>query len=304
MSIETSNSGSANSHTTAPLHTAAPLQLDQLPLMCEVEAVQQLLQSYDFNSDPSKLVIVDLGKPERFVEGHLPHAQQLSPSETLSPAPVPGYLPEASALKSVFARLGIEKDSTVLVYDDEGGGWAGRFIWILDELGYRNYSYINGGYTAWKEEGFELQTGESHLNNGTLNGDFSGSGEHTISLEALLKAIETNQITVWDARSEGEHQGTKANAKRGGRIPNARHYEWTDAMDKSKALRLKPLEQLRQELKSVGIDGTQPIATHCQSHHRSGLTYLIGKLLDFDIKAYSGSWAEWGNRDDTPIDVG
>ena len=72
-------------------------------------------------------------------------------------------------------------------------------------------------------------------------------------------------------------------------------------MDPANNLKLKPLETIREELKAVGISVEKDTVTHCQSHHRSGLTYLLGKLLNFkSMKAYAGSWGEWGNHPDTP----
>jgi thiosulfate/3-mercaptopyruvate sulfurtransferase len=52
------------------------------------------------------------------------------------------------------------------------------------------------------------------------------------------------------------------------------------------------------------VDPARPVITHCQSHHRSGLSYMVGRLLGFaNIRAYHGSWGEWGNRDDLPIET-
>ena len=75
-------------------------------------------------------------------------------------------------------------------------------------------------------------------------------------------------------------------------------------MDKSRGLRINELEGFRQLLAGLGIDSTKRIATHCQTHHRSGFTYLVGKILGLDIRGYAGSWSEWGNDESTPVTTG
>jgi thiosulfate/3-mercaptopyruvate sulfurtransferase len=72
-------------------------------------------------------------------------------------------------------------------------------------------------------------------------------------------------------------------------------------MDKNNALKIRNLAIIRAELAQLGISNDKTVITHCQTHHRSGFTYLIGRILGFNIKAYAGSWSEWGNRPDTPI---
>jgi 3-mercaptopyruvate sulfurtransferase SseA len=72
--------------------------------------------------------------------------------------------------------------------------------------------------------------------------------------------------------------------------------------DPDRATRL--VESLPALLAEHGVDPTRPVITHCQSHHRSGLSYMVGRLLGFaNIRAYHGSWGEWGNRDDLPIET-
>jgi thiosulfate/3-mercaptopyruvate sulfurtransferase len=68
--------------------------------------------------------------------------------------------------------------------------------------------------------------------------------------------------------------------------------------------RIRDLDDIREELDELGIHGNMEIITHCQTHHRSGFTYLLGRALEFPhIRAYPGSWADWGNDSDTPVET-
>ena len=73
-------------------------------------------------------------------------------------------------------------------------------------------------------------------------------------------------------------------------------------MDHQNGLRIRP--DAREYLAAKGLTADKQIVTHCQSHHRSGFTYLVGKTLGLNIEAYHGSWAEWGSHPDTPVETG
>jgi thiosulfate/3-mercaptopyruvate sulfurtransferase len=266
-------------------------------LLIEAEELHTLLAS----EASKQLIIVDLGKEDRFLSAHIPGAVLVQPAMTQAGPPTPGLAPSDEQLSQLMQHIALRNDSLVIVYDDEGGGWAGRFIWLLDEIGHHNYRYLNGGIHAWAAASYDLQQGPAQAEKSDIQ--VSASGEHSYSLEQLKEAVNEQSIQIWDARSPMEHSGETVYAARGGKIPGALNYEWTRAMDQQNNLRLKPIEALEEELAAVGIDPKKPTATHCQTHHRSGLTYLLGKLLKFDnIKAYPGSWGEWGNQADTPIE--
>jgi thiosulfate/3-mercaptopyruvate sulfurtransferase len=122
-----------------------------------------------------------------------------------------------------------------------------------------------------------------------------------VDLDYLLAHYQDDDVVIWDSRSLDEFDGVRAFAQKAGHIPGARHHEWTEPMDKQNNLRLRPLEDIRAELAALGITGDKEVITHCQTHHRSSFSWLVGKLLGFErMRGYAGSWAEWGNHPDTP----
>ena len=271
--------------------------MSNLPLIIEPEELSQQL------GEANKIIIIEQAPFDDYAAGHISGSIWLDFRELQAASPYPGQLPDLDTLSALFSRLGIEEDSHIICSDGEGGGWAGRLIWILDSLGHQHYSLLNGGLSAWKASDLPITTvvpeiAPSHYQAQLLH------PEYTIHKDEILTCLAESNFAVWDARSKAEYTGEKAAAARGGHIPGARHYEWTQAMDFTNGLRLKPLETIKAELKQIGLNRHQHIITHCQSHHRSGLTYVIGKALGFNIRAYAGSWADWGNDPSTPIALG
>ncbi len=267
-----------------------------LPLIIDTTALQALLGQPD-------ILLLDLCRPGLYATAHLPGALPIAPAETQAGRPpAPGALPNEGQLLRLIRRIGLRAGSHVVVYDDEGGGWAGRMIWLLHSVGFRRCSMLDGGILAWHGEGRPLSDASVSW---PQDGDWTivMDSSTTITLEALRRELGNRDLAIWDARSPLEYHGHSQSALRNGHIPGARNYEWTQVMDTARNLRLRSLEAIRGELAAQGIDADKKVVTHCQSHHRSGLTWLVGKLLGFDIRAYAGSWSEWGNHPDTPIET-
>ena len=266
-------------------------------LLIEPEELQSFLGD-------ENLLIIDQGKLETFLGAHIPGAVHLDFKDLqLGQKPTPGALPDLAKLSRVFSNLGLTPEKHVIAYDDEGGGWAGRLIWVLDMIGHSHYSYLNGGIHAWQQAGLATEQGQqertkSDYSVSTLNHDFQ------LSKEQIIERIGRENFAIWDARSNKEYTGEKVISARGGHIPGAVNYEWTLGMDAERGLRINDLAEFEALLNSLGLTKDKEIATHCQTHHRSGFTYLVGKILGRNMKAYAGSWAEWGNDELAPITIG
>jgi len=274
-----------------------PNQHSKLPLVVEPSILQEHLND-------EGLLIIDLSRESVYLQAHVPGAIFLDFKKLLSGVqPATGKLPNDEQLSDLFSSIGLTENTHVVAYDDEGGGWAGRLIWTLDCIGHKHYSYLNGGIHAWIAESMPIeQTG-----NQAKPSSYQAITNNSVRVDKayILKNLHSDSLVIWDARSEAEYLGNKAFAEKAGHIPGAKHFEWTRGMDKNRALRIKPLKELEAELLAEGIIHTDhTVITHCQTHHRSGFTYLLGKVLGFsDIRAYDGSWSEWGNDPDTPIET-
>ena len=250
--------------------------------------------------------IVDLSRSSVYEQLHIPHAIHLKPNVLLRQQEhATGLLPDEQGLKDLIQALNISKDHHVVVYDDEGGAWAGRLIWDLHCLGFTQTSLLNGGIHAWLGAG--LPTSSNQEKSAKVENLFEIeqiNSQYRILYPELLEQVEQALVQVWDCRTVDEYTGQRLAARRGGHIPNARQFEWSTAIDRQNHLKLHPLERTKQRLEQLGFDLGQPVVVYCQSHHRSGLAYIIGRLLNWDIKAYDGAWSEWGNRLDSPIITG
>lgn len=268
-----------------------------LPLIIEPERLAEHLD------EPSLLIIDVPLRAESYAEGHVPGAVFLDKGRLMrGDGEVPCQEPTVEQLSALFSELGLTRDTHVVAYDDEGGGWAGRLLWTLELIGHTRYSYLNGGIHAWRQDGLAV----SREPTAPTPSQYEAEVLHP---EVLIDRIELAErlgekgFAIWDARSPEEYRGEKGDNRQLGHIPGAVNMEWTRAMDPEHGLRIRDYAELITELEALGLTPDMEVATHCQSHHRSGFTWLVGRALGFEkIRGYAGSWKEWGNRDDTPVE--
>ncbi|MES9992854.1 MAG: sulfurtransferase [Candidatus Thiodiazotropha sp.] len=264
-----------------------------IPLLLEPEQLKQLL-------DGEKLVVIDLCKDTTYAQLHIPGAIHLAYNKIVtSHHPVNGLLPEPEALAQTLSEVGIDNDSHVVAYDDEGGGNASRLLWSLEAMGHGRYSLLNGGLHAWANEGHPC----SRKPGTPAAASFSPapSLDPVATTDYILQRLGDRDFALWDARSRYEYAGISRFANHPGHIPGAANLDWLEVMDRQRNMRLKSDHQLRALLSQQGLNQEREIVAYCQTHHRSSLAWFVLHYLGYQrCKGYPGSWSDWGNRDDTP----
>ena len=105
-----------------------------------------------------------------------------------------------------------------------------------------------------------------------------------------------------DTRSDGEYCGTTVRAKRGGAVPGAVHVEWTNNLDSHGEF--KSASELVALYEAAGVTAEKEVVSYCQGGYRAAHSYLALRLIGYPrIRNYIGSWKEWGDREDLPVEI-
>lgn len=268
-----------------------------LPLLIEADHLDSLMQRDD-------VLIIDICKRETYDRQHIPGAVHVDYAQIIrNTTLVGGLLPEPGAFNALIEDLGIDGSTNVVCYDEEGGGNASRMIWTLHAYGFSTASLLNGGIFSWANEGHMLNNDAVVAE--PADYELSLIGDNVIEAEEIMSKLGSPDFALLDARSPAEFSGQYKFSRRAGHIPGAKLFEWIEAMDRSRNLRLKPDAELLDMLEQRGLVKDKEIVVYCQTHHRSSLSYFMLKYLGYErVRGYHGAWSDWGNRDDTPIEAG
>lgn len=268
----------------------------ELPLILEAEQLLPRLGD-------EQLLIIDLSDPETHRAYHVPGAVHLPYQQlTCELPPGAGELSPQAPLARVLNRIGLRPGAHVIAYDNEDNGRAARLLWTLDLVGHPHYSLLNGGLPAWLDERHPVEEGDTPPEPVERKFNYQPDGS-AVDLLYLLQHLNDSSITLLDARTPEEFSGREIRARRGGHIPGAVNLDHRRVLAPEHSMRLKPEKELNKIIKELKIKPKQEIITYCHTHRRSALLYIALKSLGFDkLKAYPGSWAEWGNNLDTPVE--
>ena len=206
----------------------------KLPLILEASELKDHLSNDD-------VLIIDLSSPNTYVQYHIPGAVFLNYEWIVRvEQPRMGLLPTEEQLSNVLGSLGLTKDKHVVVYDDEGGGRACRFLWTLDVAGHKNFSLLNGGLQAWSNHGNEISSVITYPTPCDYNVEMDF--EPVATRQYILDHLSDDNVAIFDNRSSAEFDGTKVFARRGGHIPGAVNMDWMATMDMENDKKLQKIK--------------------------------------------------------------
>jgi thiosulfate/3-mercaptopyruvate sulfurtransferase len=258
------------------------------------------------NDDSVRIVEVD-ENPALYAEAHIPGAIGFDWKKDLQDQVKRDFL-GTQEFGELFGSRGISNDHTIVLYGDRNNWFAAYTYWYLKYYGDHNVRLMNGPREKWISEGRPTSTDVPSFTPQQFTAQ-EGDAAIRAKRDEVLAALDRNTSLV-DVRSPQEFSGEliamagyeQEGAQRSGHIPGAASVPWAQAVQEDGTF--KSADELRELYTSKGVIDGNPIIAYCRIGERSAHTwFVLHELLgNDDVKNYDGSWTEWGNLVNVPIE--
>jgi thiosulfate/3-mercaptopyruvate sulfurtransferase len=271
----------------------------------------------DHLDDPSIRIVESDEDVLLYEQGHIPGAVKLDWVTDLQDQVKRDYI-NRERFEELVSQRGIANDTTVVLYGDKNNWWATYALWVFRLFGHENVKIVNGGRIKWIAENRPLSLDVPKYASTQYKAPERNDGEIRAFRDQVLALLNGDRktlkdgIALVDVRSNPEYTGEtihmvnypQEGAQRGGHIPGAQNIPWATTVREDGTF--KSAEELRGIYEPKGVTPDRDVVAYCRIGERSShswfvLTYLLGYP---NVRNYDGSWTEWGNLVDAPIEKG
>jgi thiosulfate/3-mercaptopyruvate sulfurtransferase len=260
------------------------------------------------NIDNPKVRIVEVStEPGIYERGHIQNAAKIVWHTDLVDT-VNRDIASAKNFQKLAQKLGINQDTTVVLYGDKNNWFAAWGAWLFNIYGAKDVRILDGGRVKWEKDGRALTTAVPTFKQGNFTTRVADKSLRASLLQDVLPVAKKRvKADLIDIRSADEYSGKifapagfQELAVRAGHIPGAINVPWGQNVNADGTF--KTVAELKKLYADKGVDGKQNIITYCRIGERSSLTwFVLSEILGYDVKNYDGSWTEYGNTVGVPI---
>lgn len=265
------------------------------------------------NLKQSNLALLHVGRGRKnYDAGHIPGARFLDYGELIvTRSGVVNELPPVEKLQQLFAKLGVNDDSRVVLLCEGQGIMAARTYWTLDYLGFGDKAaLLDGGLEKWKAEKREVSTTAPEIKAGNftprLNPKVMVSRDAVRDVSWLTVNAETTDTVLLDSRQPEGYTGElkRADFPLNGHIPGAGNVYWMNTLTSKESPTLKPIAELQKMYAEAGVEPGKKVMTYCWIGMMASHGYFTLKYLGYDVAMYDGSFTEWAKSEGVTVVTG
>lgn len=244
---------------------------------------------------------------EAFESGHIPGSVGWNWKEQLQD-PLRRDIASREDFQELLQNSGINSDTNVVLYGDNNNWFAAWAYWLLKYYGHEKTRILDGGRKKWTAEGRALVTDVTEFE----KGDYTITGtnkEYRAFRQDIADKLESGQLALVDVRSPEEFRGEilappglDELSQRPGHIPGARNIPWSKAVNDDATFKTR--EELEKLYHGEGVTPDKEVIAYCRIGERSAHSwFVLNELLEYpNVRNYDGSWTEWGNLINAPIE--